>query len=108
MKMPFIMDIAKVKGNMGKLYIAIILALVVNISSLVLPSDINTFVVPILGIIIGIICGRSRYDITGNLGSSIAVGIFSAFTLINIFFVLYVLIKNKKVISEYDKSTSYL
>ncbi len=106
MKMPFVMDITKVKKNIGMIYLAVMLTLVVNGASFVLPSDITRYFVPILAILIGYICGRSQYDMTGSYGASILTGIFAAFTLINIFIVMYILIKNKRVISEFERRTS--
>lgn len=105
MKMPFVLDIVKVKKNTGLLYLALLFVLIINCASFFLPSEINSIVVPILAIIVGYICGRSQYDITGKFGASIFMGIFAAFVLIDIFVVLYMLARNKKVISEYENHT---
>jgi len=107
-KTPFVLDMAKVTKNTSMLYLAVLFVLIINCASFFIPTEVNRIIVPILAIVVGYICGRSQYDITGNFGVSVFMGIFAAFVLIDIFVVLYMLVRNKKVISEHEKNTTSL
>jgi hypothetical protein len=108
MKIPFVPDVVKVKKNTSLLYLAMLFILIINGASFVLPPHINSLVVPILAIIVGYICGRSQYDMTGNYASSVVWGIAAAFVLIDILVVLYIFIRNQKFINGYEKNTPSL